>query len=210
MKITVFGASGKSGQILVERALELGYEVNAYVRRENAISHQDPKLNIIVGNLNEVDKISLALKGADACISTLGGASLKKRAIEVTDGIKLILEQMEKEGVTRFIYLSSLGAGKSRYYMSRLIRFIVVDLLLRIPIADHNLNEEYIMKSELEWTILRPGGLSNEPYTGKYKYGSEKTVFKGNPKISRANVAAFILDQASNNTLMKKAVWLHE
>jgi len=117
---------------------------------------------------------------------------------------------MEEVGVLRFIYMSSLGAGDSRYFMPQPIRFLVVDVLFRIPMADHHTNEQRITKSKLQWTIIRPGSLTNNAKTGNIKQGSEKINLIGSAGISRANVAAFILSQLTNNQYVNKPVWLHE
>jgi len=210
MNITLFGASGKTGQVVLKEALSRGHRLTAYVRRADSISEQDPNLKIIVGNLKDQSTIENAIQGADACISCLGGSSLRKQSVEITEGIDCILTLMEKQNVNRFVYLSSIGAGESRFFMSQPIRFIVADILLRVPLADHNLNEQGIKESKAEWTIVRPGGLTDETHTGNIKFGTEKTRLKGNPKISRANVATFILDQLSNEALSKKAFWLYE
>lgn len=194
----------------MEKALSLQHQVTAYVRREDSIVIQHPNLKVVVGSLSDSAKVKTALSGSDVCISTLGGRSLRKRSKEITDGISLIVKHLETQKVKRFIYLSSFGTGESKNYMPKLLRFIIVDVMLKIPIADHNQNEQTIVESDLQWTIVRPGGLSNEQYNGNYKYGSEHTIFRGNPKISRSNVAAFILDQLSDKSLIKKAVWIYE
>lgn len=210
MNITVFGASGKTGRQIIRKGLSLGHTITAYVRRKDSIELEDPKLKIIVGNLNDADKLKEAIRGADACISALGGSSLRKRSIEVTDGISTIIKLMEELGVSRFIYLSSIGAGESRFFMPGFTRFLVCDIFLRIPLADHTLNEENLKKSKLNWTIVRPGGLTEGAETGDLKFGNEKIMLKGNPKISRANVASFMLEQCSATHFGKSAVWLHE
>lgn len=210
MKITVFGASGRTGLQLIQQALDLGHDVNAYVRRENSIVILHPKLKIIVGNLNDSEKITEAVKGSDACFSALGGGSLKKPSTEFTEGIKLITKIMEEEKVNRLIYLSSIGASESYYYMQRFVRFLVIDLLLRIPMADHTMNETSIRSSTLNYTIVRPGTLSDGPLSKKLVSGSEKRIFKGNPKISRASVASFMLMQLADKTFERKAAWLYE
>jgi len=105
---------------------------------------------------------------------------------------------MEQENVTRFIYMSSIGAGNSKNYMPQPLRFLLADVLLRVPLADHNINEQRITGSKLRWTIVRPGGLTNKGITANLKYGSENTLLKGSTKISRANVAAFILSNGQN------------
>jgi putative NADH-flavin reductase len=210
MKIVIFGANGKTGTLLVNQALESGHQVTAYVRRENSLAIEHPNLKIVTGSLNEPEKLNAAITGADACLSALGGSSLTKHATEIMAGIDRIVTIMEREKVNRFIYLSSIGVGESRYYMGQPIRFFIADVMLRVPFADHNVNEQRLMKSKLQWTSVRPGGLTDGPITGNLKHGSEKTILKGSPKISRANVAAFMLEQLNEKSYINKGVWLYE
>lgn len=210
MLITIFGASGKTGQLLVQQALEQGHKVRAWVRRENALSIQHPNLKVLLGNLNNEAKIREAIAGADACISCLGGSSVTKHAPAIVEGIKLIVRIMSEEKVGRIVYLSSIGVGESRYYMAQPIRFLIVDLLLRVPFADHDLNEKTLKNSQLNWTIVRPGGLTNGPLKAELQAGFHKILLKGNPTISRASVASFMLNQLSDHRYEKQAVWLYE
>jgi len=210
MKVVIFGANGKTGILLVEQALAKGHQVVAYIRRPESILIDNPKLKIIIGNLNEPLKMKDAITGADACVSTLGGGSLTKHSIETMNGIKNIISIMEIAKVQRFIYLSSLGAGESRFLIPQPLRFILTRFFLRVPLADHNFNEGNIIKSKLDWTLVRPGSLTDGQLTGDLKYGDDKTKMKGNSSISRANVASFILQQLTDSNYIKKAVWLYE
>ena len=210
MKLVLFGASGKTGTLLIQQALTAGHEVTAYVRRPESITLENKNLKVVVGELSDTNKITSAIAGTDACISTLGGNSLKNHATEFMTGIQHIIAAMEKEKVSRFIYMSSVGAGESKYLMAQPVRFLIVNLMLRIPLADHTVNEQRIASSKLNWTIVRPGGLTDEPATAEIKHGSDKVMIKGNPSISRANVASFILKQLTDTTYTNKAVWLYE
>jgi putative NADH-flavin reductase len=210
MKITIFGASGRTGQQLVRQALEKGDLVTAFVRRPESLNLQHPNLKIITGTLDNQEKLKESIAGADACLIVLGGNSLTRHAVEIIAGIDRIVNTMEECGVKRFIYLSSIGAGESRFYMLQPIRFFIADLMLRVPLADHNANENRIVGSSLQWTVVRPGGLTDGPFTGNLKHGSEKITLKGNANISRANVAAFMLEQTEDTTYINKAVWLQE
>lgn len=210
MKIVIFGASGKTGSLLVEQALSAGHSVTAYVRRTGVLAQQHPNLKMVTGELSDSLKLKEAITGSDACISALGGGSLTKHAPEIMAGVEMIIKTMEQSGVKRFIYLSSIGAGESRYFMGAVMRFFLTDVILRVPLADHTTNEKRIAASKLQWTIVRPGGLTDEPKTGNLKHGSEKTILKGSPKISRANVAAFMLEQLSGSMYLNKAGWLFE
>lgn len=210
MKITIFGASGKTGRLLIEEALKSGYEVIAYVRTKESIKLVHPNLEVVEGQLNEKDKLKSVISGSDACISTLGGSSLTKHSYGIRKGIDNIVGLMEEVNVKRFIYLSSIGAGNSRNYMPQPIRFFIADLMLRVPLADHNANENRIAQSQLEWTIIRPGGLTDGVKSDNLKHGIEYTKLKGNLSISRSSVATFILNQLTDSTYLNKSVWLYE
>ena len=210
MNITIFGASGRTGQLLVRQALDKGHKVTAYVRRAEAMNFQHPGLRIITGTLDNPEKLIESMRGADVCLSALGGSSLTKHAVEIVAGMERIIQLMEQEGVRRLIYLSSIGAGESRYYMPQPIRFLVADLLLRVPLADHNANEKRIAGSSLQWTVVRPGSLTDGPETGNLQHGSNKIAIKGNARISRANVASFMLEQTDHSEYINQAVWLLE
>ena len=210
MRVVIFGANGKTGALLVEQALTKGYKVVAFVRKAGSIQIDNPNLKVIVGNLNETLNLTDAITGADACMCALGGGSLKQHSPEIVEGIKNIVSIMEQEVVPRFIYLSSLGAGESRLIMAQPMRFLIFNIMLRVPLADHNANEQLISKSKLKWTFVRPGALNDGALSGIFKHGSEIIKLKGNASISRANVAAFMIDQLSDETYIKKAVWLYE
>jgi putative NADH-flavin reductase len=210
MKIVIFGASGKTGSLLVEEALTSGHEVTAYVRKPESVKSDHINLKVVAGDLSEKDKLRKVITGSDACISTLGGNSLTMHSHEIIRGIDNIISIMEEESVSRFIYMSSFGAGESRNFMPQPARFLIVDFMLRIPLSDHNTNEKRIKESNLQWTIVRPGGLTNGPKTGNLKHGCEKTKLKGSSGISRSNVASFLLDQLTSKEYLNKSVWLHE
>lgn len=210
MKITIFGASGRTGQQLVRQALDKGDLVTAFVRRPDSLNLQHPNLKIITGSLDDKVKLQESIAGSDACLCVLGGNSLTRHAVDIIAGIDRIVTLMEECGVRRFVYLSSIGAGESRSYMPQPIRFFIADVMLRVPLADHSANENRIAGSSLLWTVVRPGGLTDGPITGNLKHGSEKITLKGNANISRANVASFMLEQLDNSTYINTSVWVQE
>lgn len=129
----------------------------------------------------------------------------------MVEGIANIVRIMEEVNVKRFLYLSSIGAGSSKPYMPQPIRFIITDLLLRVPLADHTTNENRIMESQLDWTIIRPGGLTDVKKTNSnLKHGTEYVKIEGSPSISRAHVASFLLNQLENSRYLNQCIWLYE
>ena len=210
MKIVIFGANGKTGFLLVEYALSKGHQVIAFTRRLKSLALRHPNLTKVVGQLDNLEKLKEAISGSDACISALGGRSITKHAHEIINGIDNIVSIMEQESVPRMIYLSSIGAGDSRKYMALPIRILIANIILRVPLADHTTNEKRIAKSNLQWTVVRPGGLNDDLVSDILFHGSEKTKLNGSPSISRANVAEFMLQQLTDNIYVNKNVWLYE
>jgi putative NADH-flavin reductase len=206
MKIVVFGASGRTGSLIVEQALDAGHKVVAYIRKAGSIKFQHPNLKICIGNLTENLRIRDAITGADVCISALGGKSLTQHASEFIAGIHHIVTTMEEVGVKRFIYLSSMGAGESRSDMCACARLVLADFMLRIPLADHTNNEIRIAKSLLQWTVVRPGSLNNGPIDKNIKVICKKVSLLTNTSVSRASVAAFMLKQLKDKKYINEYV----
>ena len=115
-------------------------------------------------------------KGQDAVLSALGSSSLKRNPALVK-GVENIVQAMQQHNVRRLIYQSSLGVGDSRERVGFLIRYIIIPLVLRNAIADHEAKERIIKQSNLDWVIVRPAGLRNEPRTGEYRTGGRHRVW---------------------------------
>ncbi len=210
MKIVVFGANGRTGLNIVKQALEKGHSVVGFVRKPGSLTIDHPNLKIAVGNLDEKLKLADIISGTDACICALGGDSLRKNSAVFTKGVSNIVDIMEQEKVNRLIYISSIGVDESQYMIPQPMRFFITRFLLKVPIAEHSINEEKINHSSLKWTIVRPAGLIDGPILKAVKSGTETVKLKGNPTIARANVAAFILSQLENKTYVNKNVWIYE
>ena len=108
MEITIFGASGGIGRLLVEQALDAGYMVKAYVRNPSKLELTHQNLEIIKGELSDFENIRTAIAGVDAVISTLG-PPLKRnyKGWAILDAHINIVKAMEMEGVNRFITIAT-------------------------------------------------------------------------------------------------------
>jgi uncharacterized protein YbjT (DUF2867 family) len=79
-----------------------------------------------------------------------------------------------------------------------------MNTVLKNVMADKNAQEDLVRQSGLEYTIVRPGGLSNGAKTGSYTVGTKKTIKAG--QVSRADVAEFILKEVSDKKFLRQAV----
>lgn len=205
MKLLVFGATGGTGQALLSQALEQGHEVTAFVRNPAALTGRDG-LTIVGGELTDVAAVEAAVSGQEAVLSALG--SRGGQSAPVSDGTKVIVEAMSKAGVRRLVYVTSFGVGDSLEQMGWFARNVVAGMMLKNVLAAKELEEQAIMKSGLDWIIARPGSLEDGPRTGVYRCVTGAKEKVGRPRISRADVADFMLKNLTDTKYVCRAVGL--
>lgn len=207
MKLVIFGSTGSIGSHVVEQALEQGHTITAFVRNPNKLNVQHPNLNIFTGDVMNPALVEQAVIGHDAAICILGSG--KKLSGNVrSQGTKNIIQALEKAGIKRFICQSTLGAGDSWSNLDFYWKYIMFGFILRKVFADHQIQEEYVRQSDLDWTIIRPAAFVDGDRTGKYRHGFPGSDRTSSLTISRPDVADFILKQLGDNTYLGKAASL--
>ena len=182
------GGSRGTGAQVVRLAMAAGHEVTSVSR--SGTSPHPGVVRDVTGDALDADVMRTAVAGADAVVVTVGGAKGSDRhRAEVT---KSIIQAMRLAGVRRLIVQSSLGVGDSLALMPAPAR-VFARTVLASALADHAEQEAAVAASGLDWTVVRPGGLSDGPATGAYvaQETTEGRPMKG--RISRADVAAHIV-----------------
>ena len=203
MKILILGATGPTGHHLVIQALEQHHEVTALVRTPSKLKTNHEKLTIITGDALDKNVLLKALAGQDAVLSALGrGQSLRSSGL-ITKAVSILIPAMNEMNVKRLIFLSGFGAGET-FVQANFIQKIIFSTFLTGIYGDKARAEKQLRSSTLDWILVYPVVLTNTPATGKYQVG-ETLIMKGMPKISRADVAGFMLKQLTDNTFLKRS-----
>ena len=202
MKIAIFGATGGTGIELVKQSLERGHAVTAFVRDPTPLADSGDGLTIMTGDIHDMTDVARCVQGQDAVLCALGARDLKKTMIR-TAGTANIINGMKQEGVNRLIVVSAMGIGASWNSLSRFNKLFFATLL-RNARVDHEAQETAVKASDLDWTIIRPGGLVDTPGTGVYSVG--ENIRAETSKIPRADVADLILNELAEGALVGKAV----
>ena len=202
MKLIIFGSTGSIGRHLVKQALEQGHSVTAFARDASKIGVQHPNLVITVGDALDSLTVEKAVQGHDVVLCSLGAGM---QGVVRSEGTKNIIHAMEQADVHRLICQSSLGVGDSRGNLNLFWKYIMFGLLLRQAYKDHIIQEKFVSQSELDWTIIRPGEFTDGAHTGHYRHGFSGTDHTPKLKISRADVADFMLKQINDETYLYKA-----
>lgn len=200
MKVIVFGGTGSIGRLVVEQAIEQGHDVTVVTRDPAAVEQQSPRLTVEEGDVFDARALTHVVAGHDAVIVTLGAG--RKGGVRAK-GTAAIIEAMHETGVRRLIVQSTLGVGDSRENLDFVWKRLMFGLLLRAAYADHVEQERQTRASGLDWTIVRPGAFTDGPRTGRYRRGFGPQE-KSELKISRADVAQFVVEQLTDDTWLRQ------
>ena len=200
MNVLIIGSTGTIGHELVKQALARSHAVTAFVRDPAKLQIVDQRLTVTRGNAMDPASIEQVMPGQDAVLSALGAGS--KGGVRAT-GTRNIIEVMQKSGVRRLICLSSLGVGESHANLNFFWKYIMFGLLLRGAFTDHVAQERHVKDSDLDWTIVRPGAYTDGERSGTYRHGFPATARDLKLKVSRADVADFMLNQLTEDSYIR-------
>src|SRR5215208_4350639 len=201
VKVLIIGATGATGQILMREALAQDHEVTALARNPSALAPEDHRLRVLQGNALDVSSVEAAVAGQDAVLSALGTRSARPTTL-FSESTHNVISAMNKHGVRRLVCITGVGVGDSKGHVGFLYDRIMLPFVVKNIYEDKTRQEEAIKQSDLDWVIVRPARLTDESTKGEYN------VFLGGSytakTISRADVAAFMLAQLTDDTYVHK------
>ena len=204
MNLLIIGGTGKTGQELVKQGLAQGHVITVLVRNPDKLKFDNPRLKIIKGNVLDPNSVETAIQGQDAVLSALGHKRFFIKTNILSEGTKNIINAMEKAHIRRFICITSLGINDSRFRLGLYYSLFVIPFILFFYFLDKSKQEKIIKQSGLDWTIVRPGQLTNGKKRTKYKHGTNVGHYIFTKMISRADVAHFMLNQIQDKTYLHK------
>jgi uncharacterized protein YbjT (DUF2867 family) len=198
MNLAVLGATGRTGRLVVEQALAAGHTVTALVRSPEKLTTTQSNLRVVTGQATETSAVSIALEGADAVISTLGG-----KGSVIADSTRAIVTAAGNAGVSRVVVLSTFAAERDRLDAgTRLLTGIGMGAMLK----DKRAGEEILRQSDLDWTIVYASILSDGPAGGSVVVLPQGAKRRMSDRISRADVAAWMVAAAGDTQYKRRAV----
>jgi nucleoside-diphosphate-sugar epimerase len=208
MRIVIFGANGRTGRLLTERALAAGHDVTAVTRRPLGFPITHDRLDVVGADVHDPEAVDQAVAGADAVLSTLGVPYVRKPIDVYSDGIRNVVAAMSRHGVKRLVVVSSSATepyhhADGGFLLNRVLQPLITATIGKTTYADMRRMEALVRGSDLEWTIMRPSGMFDAPAVSRYELHEEQA-----PGIftSRADLAASLLEQATDGRFVRKAL----
>ena len=205
--IALFGATGPTGKYIIEEALKRGYALAVYTREAKKLEAFAGKVEIVVGDLKDRDAIAKCIESADAVISALGPNGAKAQIDRpVMHGLANIISVMKQSSVRRLIQIStaSYRDSKDGFDIKARALALMFKVIARKSYDDIKSTGELIANSDLDWTLVRIPFLKNDPANGQVEVGSYGRTKLG-MKLSRGNLAKFLVDQVADETFVRAA-----
>ena len=201
MNIVILGATGPTGRMLVDQALNEGHRVTAWVRDKTKLPARNEQLQVQEINILDESALSAALIGQDAVLSALGpGRNLHSDIISRT--MPVLIRAMDRVNCRRLLFISSFGVGETKKQASFFSK-LIFRLLLRDVLNDKFKSDQMLRASDLDYTLVYPTSMTNGKKTGNYQVGTTvKISFL--PRISRADVAGFMLKELKENKFIRQ------
>src|SRR3712207_4310955 len=199
--LALFGATGKTGRKVLDRALAAGYDVRARVRDPSKLGVVHERLTVIPGDVLDPRAVADTVAGSDAVLSAVGQVKGSPRTLQ-TDATRNVVAAMRESGVRRLVTLSggALRAPLDRPKLpDRIIRFLLTTLAGHV-LADAEQHLEVLRSSGLDWTVVRGPRLLDTPGTGRYRVGW--VGVDASTRISRDDLAAFLLTQVEDGSFV--------
>ena len=207
MKVLVIGGTRGVGREVVAAAHAAGHELTLLARNAERISLPVTGVRVVVGDAGDADDMERAVAGQDAVVWTVGVGPTRRPVHLFSRSTQFLLAAMAKHGVRRLICVTGIGAGDSRGHGGFFYDRILQPLFMRTVYEDKDRQEALLRASDVDWTIVRPGALTNGPATGLARALTDlHGVTAG--RISRADVASFIVEHLETGDFRKTAVLL--
>jgi uncharacterized protein YbjT (DUF2867 family) len=180
VKVLVIGATGGTGGHLLDQLVQAGHEVRAMARHEEQLDAlRERGADAVAGDLE--GDIEAAIRGVEAvCFCAGSGSSTGPDKTLLVDlhGAVRTMDACREQGITRYVMLSSIAAGDPLRGRESIRHYL----------AAKHAADRILMCSDLDWTIVRPGGLTHDEPTGRVELGVPRLPERG--QIPRADVAA--------------------
>ncbi|EDT69922.1 SDR family oxidoreductase [Bacillus anthracis] len=204
-KIAILGANGKAGKILVNEALEKGYQVKILTRNSTNTEKINKNIETIIGDARNFSTIQDLLQGCSAVINAVGQP--KNESYIFSTVTKHILEAMKESKIKRYILISgsSLNVTGDQKGIINKIGATLFKLFLPKMMQDKYKELQIIQNSEVDWTIVRLPFVIEGNGIGSIK---ESLVDMPGIKIQNGDIAPFVIKQINSDRYVGKCPFI--
>lgn len=203
-KIAVIGGTGKSGSYLIQELFSNNFQVKALVRNSQKINQIPAGVEIVLGDVTDIDAVRRLLKGCTHVVSMLGMGTPPSEPTIFAQSTHHILDAMQQEGILRYIVTTGLNVDTPSDQKSEKTQFGTQWMKQNFPISTANKQAEYdlLVSSVADWTLIRLPLI--ELTDDNVPINTDLKDCTGN-KISAKSLAKFVVMQLFSKELSGQA-----
>ena len=205
MRVLICGATGNVGSQTVDKALKAGHEVTAFARSPEKLGDRK-NLHKAQGNVMDAESVATVIAGQEAVVITFGApvnwSTLTSVPDLCTTGTINIMNSMRQRGIKRLVCMTGIGAGDSKGHGKFVFNNLILPIMLGRIYVDKNRQEQAVMQSELDRTIVRPTELTDKSESENYRVLTDLKGEKATT-ISRVDVASFLVQQIDSQKYLQ-------
>jgi putative NADH-flavin reductase len=209
LKILVIGGTSGIGRETAQLALERGHTVTVFARHPPAKPQPHERLRYLQGDVTDPNAVNAAVAGEDVIVLTISAAPSRGPVSVFSSGTRNVLDAMRAANIMRLIAVTGIGAGDSRGHGGFFYDHVVMPLLLQQVYQDKDRQEALIRGTTANWTIVRPGFLTNAGAAGRYQVVRNLAGVRSG-SVARADVARFIIASAESSLFLRDTVLLSD
>jgi putative NADH-flavin reductase len=217
MHILILGATGRTGRLLVKEALKRGHRVSVLIGHKSSLKTNPELVDVHEGTPLNKFTLADAMRGCDAILSTLNisrvsdfpWAKLRTSKDFLSSSMQKLTDLAKDQHISRIIITTAWGVAETNKDIPFWFRWLVNNSNIRYPYRDHEHQEQILRQSDLNWAIVRPVGLTDSDQEKDIQV-SLNNIPKPSFRISRKNVALFMLDALQNNLYIRQCPVISE
>lgn len=211
MRIALLGATGRTGKLILHKAIENGHQVNVLVRDKSRLPSFAKGIIVIEGSTLDKNKLSQVIHECDAVVNSLNisrnsdfpWSKLRTPQQFLSNTVTNLVEVMRAKSVKRLVSISAWGTNETFNHLPLWFRWLIQNSNIGFAYRDHERQELIISQSELDWTMILPAGLTNAT-----KKADVQVSFNNQPKpkltIGRSCVADFVISTLEKGLYIKR------
>jgi putative NADH-flavin reductase len=209
MHLTILGGTGRIGRLVVDQAVAVGHDLTLLVRDPQKGVSLAGRVRMVPGTASDPTAVAEVIRGADAVVSVLGpDGNRADQVAALRAGMENVVAAMRDQRVGRIVNLSGAAVDAPGDHKAALDRVAsrIVRLVSGHVVAAKQAEFDVLRASDLEWIAVRPPLVTDGPHTGAYRTGPD--VLRPGARISRADIADFMLAQAVDPTFARQAPFI--
>lgn len=205
MQITILGATGQVGKVVINQALKEGYQIKVLVRDPEKLGDLKEKVHVVIGNMLDEASVEKSLTGSTSVINVLGAVKEANQIEKFKMIGEILVRKMKQQGIKRLINISLAVIhlpNEKLDFQRKAIRVLVNLFFREKKLVNEVVMDAVLKENSIDWTFVRPAFFSGKPGSGQVLANDKKMP---GTTIMLEDLGMFLVQQVTSVDWLRKA-----